>query len=118
MGCASSTADADRGAVAGSASAGGDAVAASEAAAAAAVLGSALGTFSFVDLSIAASGLPKLDLLSQSDPMCVVFEGQRELGRTEMICTHLPLLHPWRRVCLLQSTPRAVDFPVRERRSA
>ncbi len=59
--------------------------------AAAAAMGGAGGTFSFVDLSISASGLIALDATSASDPLCVVFEntprGLVEVGRTEIICT-------------------------------
>ena len=58
---------------------------------AAAVLGSAAGTYSLVDLSISAAGLVSLDVTSASDPICVVYEvgprGLVELGRTEVVCT-------------------------------
>ena len=58
---------------------------------AAAAIGGSGGTFSFVDLSISATGLVSLDTTSASDPICIVYEnttrGLVELGRTEVICT-------------------------------
>ena len=90
MGCAGSVESADREAVGGAGS-NLTSNASHEATLAAAAIGGALGTFSMVDLSIAAKGLVSLDLMSASDPICVVYERRDgrlvELGRTEAICT-------------------------------
>ena len=58
--------------------------------------GGAQATKQMVKLRIQASGLPKMDLFSKSDPMCVLFQrvggGQwTEIGRTETLSnTHNP----------------------------
>ena len=64
---------------------------------------------STVELSVSASGLKDTDLMSKSDPVCVLFEKRvgrwEEIGRTEMIeNNHNPR---WQKKFMLSNTPQS-----------